>query len=62
MIKEIRKTTVLVVDDRPAIRSTMMDILSEEGFSADQAVNGAEALAKCQANEFDFVLMDASNA
>jgi len=58
MIKEIRKTTVLVVDDHPAIRSTMIDILTEEGFSADQAVNGAEALAKCQANEFDFVLMD----
>ena len=58
MIKEIRKTTVLVVDDHPAIRSTMMDILREEGFSADQAINGAEALAKCQANEFDFVLLD----
>jgi CheY-like chemotaxis protein len=58
MIKEINKTTVLVVDDHPAIRSTMLDILSEEGFSAEQATNGTEALAKCQANEFDFVLMD----
>ena len=58
MIKEINKTSVLVVDDHPAIRSTMLDILSEEGFAADQAINGAEALAKCQANEFDFVLMD----
>ena len=58
MIKEIRKTTVLVVDDHPAVRSTMMDILSEEGFSADQATNGAEALVKCQNNEFDFVLLD----
>jgi CheY-like chemotaxis protein len=58
MIKEVKKTTILVVDDHPAIRSTMLDILSEEGFSADQATNGAEALTKCQANEFDFVLMD----
>jgi len=58
MTKEANKTTVLVVDDHPAIRSTMLDILSEEGFSADQAKNGAEALSKCQENEFDFVLMD----
>ena len=46
MIKEVKKTTILVVDDHPAIRSTMLDILSEEGFSADQATNGAEALTK----------------
>jgi CheY-like chemotaxis protein len=58
MIKEINKISVLVVDDHPAIRTTMLDILSEEGFSADQAINGTEALAKCLAHEFDFVLMD----
>lgn len=54
----IKKISVLVVDDHPAIRSTMLDILSEEGFSADQAINGEEALEKCKANEFDFVLID----
>jgi two-component system chemotaxis response regulator CheY len=54
----IKKISVLVVDDHPAIRLTMLDILSEEGFSADQAINGEEALEKCKANEFDFVLID----
>ena len=54
----MKKTSILVVDDHPAIRSTMLDVLDEEGFSAEQAVNGEEALAKCLENEYDFVLMD----
>jgi len=54
----MKKTSILVVDDHPAIRSTMLDILEEEGFSAEQAVNGEEALGKCLENEYDFVLMD----
>ena len=54
----MKRTSILVVDDHPAIRSTMLDILEEEGFSAEQAVNGEEALGKCLENEYDFVLMD----
>lgn len=54
----MKKTSILVVDDHPAIRSTMLDILEEEGFLAEQAINGEEALAKCLENEYDFVLMD----
>ena len=54
----MKKTSILVVDDHPAIRSTMLDILEEEGFSPEQAVNGKEALSKCLENEYDFVLMD----
>ena len=54
----MKKTSILVVDDHPAIRSTMLDILEEEGFSAEQAVNGEEALSKCLESEYDFVLMD----
>ena len=54
----MKKTSILIVDDHPAIRSTMLDILDEEGFSAEQAVDGEEALAQCLENEYDFVLMD----
>jgi CheY-like chemotaxis protein len=54
----MKKTSILVVDDHPAIRSTMLDVLEEEGFSAEQAVNGEEALEQCLENEYDFVLMD----
>ena len=54
----MKKTSILVVDDHPAIRSTMLDVLEEEGFSAEQSGNGEEALAKCLEKEYDFVLMD----
>lgn len=58
MTKKTKDISVLVVDDHPAIRSTMMDILNEEGFAASQAVNGHEALDMCYDNEYDFVLLD----
>lgn len=58
MTKKTKDISVLVVDDHPAIRSTMMDILNEEGFAASQAVNGHEALDMCNENEYDFVLLD----
>lgn len=35
---------VLIVDDEPEIRSVIAEILSEEGFKARQAANGADAL------------------
>ena len=49
----MKKTSILIVDDHPAIRSTMLDILDEEGFSAEQAVDGKEALAQCLKNEYE---------
>ena len=49
---------VLVVDDHPAIRSTMSDILDAEGFRPSIARNGQEAIQKCKEQEFDFILMD----
>ena len=58
-MNDIRKpTTVLVVDDHPAIRTTMTDVLEAEGFKPDHAENGSEAIEKCLANEYDFVLLD----
>ena len=29
------KTKILIVDDHPAIRKTMVDVLTEEGFATD---------------------------
>ena len=58
MSNQSREISVLVVDDHPAIRSTMVDILNEEGFVAEQAINGHEALQKCEDKDYDFVLMD----
>ena len=58
MSNQSTEISVLVVDDHPAIRSTMLDILNEEGFVAEQAINGQEALQKCEDKDYDFVLMD----
>ena len=49
---------VLIVDDHPAIRSTMMDILKSEGLEVEIAENGTTALKIYSEKEFAFVLMD----
>ena len=53
-----RPNRVLIVDDHPAIRETMNDILTEEGFDTQLAADGKEALHLCQLKDFDFVLID----
>ena len=53
-----RQISVLIVDDHPAMRSTVYDVLEDEGFSPKVAADGEEALRLCMENEFDFVLMD----
>ena len=50
--------SILIVDDHPAMRSTMYDILEDEGLSPKVAANGEDAIKLCMENEFDFVLMD----
>lgn len=49
---------ILVVDDDPAVRSTIVEILRMQGFIVDEAADGAAAtwlIADC---EFDVVLLD----
>ena len=63
MIREINqypstKIKILIVDDHPAIRSTMSDVLINEGFEVDLAQNGVDAFAIYSIKDFDFVLMD----
>ena len=49
---------ILIVDDHPAICSTMMDILINEGFEVQVARNGKDAINIYNDNEFEFVLLD----
>ena len=49
---------ILIVDDHPAVRSTMVDVLNEEGFQTDFAEDGDIALKKCMVNTYNFVLID----
>ena len=49
---------ILVVDDEASIRNTLRDILEYEKFEVDDAAEGATALEKAKANNFDAILLD----
>ena len=50
--------SVLVVDDESGIRSTITEILSDEGYSVLAAANAAEASRYYQVGQLDLVLLD----
>jgi two-component system chemotaxis response regulator CheY len=50
--------TLLVVDDDPAILSTVSDILSDEGYHVVTATNGAEALETLERIDPQLILLD----
>jgi CheY-like chemotaxis protein len=47
-----------VVDDVPANRQLLCDLLERQGFEVDQAEHGADALERVHALAPDLVLMD----
>ena len=49
---------ILVVDDEEIARKNLAHILNKEGYRAETAANGAEALARIQSKPFDLVLTD----
>lgn len=49
---------VLVVDDSPVVRSFHMNILKIEGFMAEGAADGIEALEKVLNHRYDLILCD----
>ncbi|MAT56869.1 MAG: Fis family transcriptional regulator [Ignavibacteriae bacterium] len=49
---------VLVVDDEKAIRDSLKIILEDEGYFADTAGDGEEALQKIKEQNFDIVISD----
>jgi CheY-like chemotaxis protein len=49
---------VLVVDDEPAIRETLCDLLEDEGFVVTRARDGLEALQLLESRVFDLVVSD----
>lgn len=50
--------TILIIDDEKAIRNVLKDILSNEGFTVDEATDGEEGLKKFTAGTYDVVLCD----
>ena len=51
-------TTILIVEDDAAIRESLCDALTAEGFRAHTAENGADALAFLEQKTPDVILLD----
>ena len=49
---------ILIIDDEKAIRKTLTEILSFEGYRMDEAADGEEGLKKFKEKAFDLVLCD----
>jgi DNA-binding response OmpR family regulator len=49
---------VLVVDDEPMVRETLGQVLTDEGYVVDLAVDGETALARVRAAQPDAILLD----
>jgi len=50
--------SVLVVDDEQISRTILVKIVQREGYEADEAADGVEALSKLKARQFDYVISD----
>ena len=49
---------ILIIDDEKAIRKTLSEILSFEGYKVDEAADGEEGLKKFKDKSYDLVLCD----
>src|SRR5512146_410876 len=49
---------ILVVDDEPMVRDTLAQVLADEGYMVDIAVDGTDALDRVHAAKPDAILLD----
>lgn len=49
---------ILIVDDERAIRNSLSEILTDEGYAVDVAEDGAAALVKVEKEKFDLIFCD----
>ena len=49
---------VLIVDDEAKIREVLAEYAEFEGYYADQACDGMDAVTKCKQNDYDIIIMD----
>jgi two-component system nitrogen regulation response regulator NtrX len=52
------KRKILVIDDERAIRSTLTEILTFEGYEVEEAIDGPSGLKKITTNNYDCVICD----
>ena len=50
---------VLIVDDEQGIRAVIREYVEFEGYEADEARDGMEAVEMCRERDYDIVIMDA---
>jgi len=53
-----RKPRILVVEDEPAIRDGLIDVLLFHQYDVDSAATGPEGLQKALSGRFDLILLD----
>lgn len=51
-------SSILVIDDERSIRNVLKDILTNEGYKIDEAMDGEEGLEKFKSKDYDVVLCD----
>ncbi len=50
--------SILIIDDERAIRNVLKEILTNEGYKTDEAVDGEEGLKKFTSGNYDLILCD----
>lgn len=50
--------SILIIDDEKAIRKALIEILTFEGFTVDEAADGAEGAKKIKESNYDCILCD----
>ncbi len=58
MASQAKEGRVLVVDDEPMVRETLGQVLADEGYVVDLAVDGETALERVHAARPDAILLD----
>lgn len=53
-----RSANILVVEDEPAIREGLLDVLVFHGYTVDSAETGPKGLDKARTGKFDLILLD----
>jgi two-component system cell cycle response regulator DivK len=58
MALEVKKSTILYVEDNPGNRSLIRRVLEAEDYFVVEAINAKQALEKLEDSNIDLVLMD----
>ncbi len=49
---------ILIIEDEPAIRDILRELLSDAGYEVEEAADGPEGVEKFRAGRFSLVLLD----